>query len=61
MEEIKHVTMEEAINILKKGESKAIIATSKSLRVVDLPEYGVAGIRMIANEMDRVEYNYSKK
>lgn len=61
MEEIKTVTFENAIEIMKKGESKAIIITGNAIKIVDLPEYGIAGLRMVAKNLDRVEYSYTKK
>lgn len=61
MEDIRNVNVRDAIDILKKGESKAIIVSKDCIKVVDLPDFGIAGIRMIAGKMDHVEYNFTKK
>lgn len=59
--EIETITFEEAIKVLKKGDAKAVIISKEDIKVVDLPEYGIAGLRMVAGRLDRVEYSYTKK
>ncbi|MFR3684209.1 MAG: DUF3789 domain-containing protein [Enterococcus sp.] len=61
LEDIKSVTFEEAIKIMKKGDAKAIVAHKEGLKIIDLPDHGVAGLRMVAGRLDRVEYSYTKK
>lgn len=61
MEDIRTVTLTEALNIMKQGKARAIVIDQDNIRVVDLPEFGAAALRMINHKLDRVEYNYSKK
>lgn len=61
MEDIRTVTLTEALNIMKKGQAKAIVVEQDNIRVVDLPEFGAAALRMVNHKLDRVEYSYSKK
>lgn len=61
MEDIRTVTLTEALNIMKKGQAKAIVVDQDNIRVVDLPKFGAAALRMVNHKLDRVEYSYSKK
>lgn len=61
LEGIKTVTFEQAVQVMKKNEAKAIIVAENEIRVVDLPEYGTAGLRMVNKKLDRVEYSFTKK
>lgn len=61
LEEIKSVTFEEAVAIMKKGDAKAVVVGKDGIKIVDLPDHGIAGLRMVTGRLDRVEYNYTKK
>ncbi|MFR3734170.1 MAG: hypothetical protein ACLTW7_16110 [Enterococcus sp.] len=45
---------------MKKGDAK-IVAHKEGLKIIDLPDHGVAGLRMVAGRLDRVEALHKNK
>lgn len=59
--QINEITIDRVIDEIKKGDPVAIVATKDGIKLVELPEFGSAGLRMINHKLDRVEYSYTKK